>query len=93
MKEKDKFFEILKNEKYGLYPASTNAQLALNTISEYVLGEDYYVVDPIHNEQVNTILTHDILYKISKKYRKDFKKFKKESLKIKNFLSSICKQY
>ena len=48
MKEKDKFFEILKNEKYGLYPASTNAQLALNTISEYVLGEDYYVVDTMN---------------------------------------------
>ena len=48
MKEKDKFFLLLTNEKYGLYPASTNAQLALNTISEYVLGEDYYVVDTMN---------------------------------------------
>lgn len=77
MKEKDKFFKILRNEEHGLCPASTNAQLALNTISEYVLGENYHITEPIHNEQVNTILTHDILYKISKKYRKDFKKFKK----------------
>ena len=74
MNAREKFKQILDDESYGLYPAPTEAQLAVNVLIEYLLGEDWYVVDPIHNSQVNTVAVHEILLKYSKKYRKEWKR-------------------
>ena len=73
MSEKDKFQQILEDESRGLLPAPTEAQLAVNVLIEYLLGEDWYVVGPIHNTQVNTVAVHEILMKYSRKYRKERK--------------------
>ena len=58
--------------------SSRSAHLSLTHNSEalqdYLLGEEWYVVSPLSHEQVNTELVHDILYKFSKKYRKEYKK-------------------
>lgn len=43
---------------YGLKPIQ--AQDALNELCEYLLGEDYYVVDPLGPTQVNAIIVDDI---------------------------------
>lgn len=44
MSEKDKFQQILEDESHGLLPAPTEAQLAVNVLIEYLLGEDWYNV-------------------------------------------------
>lgn len=46
-------------------------------IIKYLLGEDWYVTDPISQEQVNEIALCEILKKYSKHFRKEFKKHKK----------------
>ena len=74
MTGKERLQQILDDESYGLYPAPTEAQLAVNVLIEYLLGEDWYVVDPIHNSQVNTVAVHEILMKYSRKYRKEQKR-------------------
>lgn len=73
-KPSEQFFEIIDDESYGILPAPTEAQLAVNVLQEYLLGEDYYIVDPLPNCQANTILVHDILLKYSRRYRKEWKR-------------------
>ena len=48
----------------------------MNILSEYLLGDDWYVSDPLGVGQVNTLMIDDILYKYSKRYRKEVKKYK-----------------
>lgn len=44
---------------------------------DYILGEDWYVVDPISQTQINEIALHEILEKCSKRYKKERKAFMK----------------
>lgn len=73
-KPSERFFEIIDDESYGILPAPTEAQLAVNVLQEYLLGEDYYIVDPLPNCQANTIIVHDILLLYSRRYRKEWKR-------------------
>lgn len=41
---------------------------------KYLLGEDWYVTDPLSQSQVNEIALDTILRKYSKKYRHELKK-------------------
>lgn len=74
MTDREKFRQILDDRSYGLFPAPTEAQLAVYVLIEYLLGEDWYVVDPMNSTQVNTIAVHEILMKHSRKYRKERKR-------------------
>lgn len=42
-------------------------------IIEYLLGEDWYVVDPLGRTQINEIALYKILKKYSKRYKKECK--------------------
>lgn len=42
-------------------------------IIDYLLGEDWYVVDPLWQTQINKIALYEILKKHSKRYRKECK--------------------
>ena len=42
-------------------------------IINYLLGEHWYVVDPLGQEQINEIALYEILEKYSKRYRKECK--------------------
>ena len=52
-------------------------------IIDYILGEDWYVVDPIGQTQINEIALHEILEKCSKRYRKERKVYHKAESKDK----------
>ena len=43
-----------------------SAQKAVDELCDYLLGEDYYIVDPLNNTQCNLIIVEDI----ERKYRK-----------------------
>lgn len=74
---KMKFIEILKDDSYGIYPAPTDAQLAIGVLCDYLLGEDWYIVDPIGVKQANTEIVDAILRAYSPKYNWDVYKEKK----------------
>lgn len=79
----NKGFEALKENicdtSYGLYPAPMKAQQALDILVSYLLGDDWYVVDPMSTEQANVCAIEQILDKYSKKWRKDWKHFEKSA--------------
>ena len=47
-------------------------------IIDYLLGKDWYVVDPLGQTQINEIALYEILEKYSKKYRKEHKIWRKK---------------
>lgn len=66
--------EECKKDKDNLLPPKLDDRQALLFLQNYLLGEDWYVVNPLSHEQCNCELVHDILYKYSKKYRNEYKK-------------------
>ena len=54
---------------------------ALEFLTDYLLGENWYVVGPISPKQVNTNIVHEILWKYSKQYRKEWKQYRKQKLR------------
>lgn len=70
------------NTSYGLCPAPMNAQEALDILTSYLLGDDWYVVTSMNTDQVNACIVEQILDKYSKKWKKDWKHFEKAALNI-----------
>lgn len=78
-----KLFEFLK-EKYdnredkdNMYGVGISDAEFRAFMIDYILGEDWYVVDPISQTQINEIALHKILEKCSKRYRKELKAYRK----------------
>ena len=46
-------------------------------IIDYLLGEDWYVVDPLGQTQINEIALYEILKKYSKRFKKECKSRKR----------------
>lgn len=76
-----KFTDWLKNDSIdcGIFSPPLEAQKAINFLKDYLLGEDWYVVDPISTQQVNTEIVFEILLKHSRAFRKEWKKYLKEN--------------
>jgi hypothetical protein len=47
-------------------------------IIDYLLGEDWYVTDPLGQTQINEIALYEILEKYSKRYRKEIKNYRRK---------------
>lgn len=85
MKAKDykynKGFKPLKENicttDYGLLPAPMEAQQALDILTSYLLGDDWYYAGSCNVEQCNAIVVEQILDKYSKKWRRDWDYFEK----------------
>ena len=79
----NKSFEDLKENIcdtfYGLCPAPMEAQLALNILTDYLLGEDWYIAGSMSVDQANACVVEQILDKYSKQWRKDWKNYEKET--------------
>ena len=75
----DHMRENIENTSCGIYPAPMDAQVAINVLADYLLGEDWYVVDPIGVKQVNAIVAEQILDRYCKQWRRDWKHYEKES--------------
>ena len=77
----NKGFEPMKENicttDYGLIPAPMDAQQALDILTSYLLGDDWYVVDSMSTEQCNAIVVEQILDKYSKKWQKDWDHYEK----------------
>ena len=50
---------------------------------KYLLGDDWYVVDPLGYSQTTQLALEDILFEYSKQFKKEYKQFKKEYKKSK----------
>lgn len=74
-------FEAMKDNicdtSCGLMPAPMDAQVALDILTSYLLGDDYYFAGSCNVEQGNAIVVEQILDKYSKKWRKDWDHYEK----------------
>ena len=77
------FTDWLENDSIdcGIMSPPMEAEKAISFLTDYLLGENWYVVDPISPKQVNTNRVHEILWKYSKQYRKEWKQYRKQKLR------------
>ena len=77
------FTDWLENDSIdcGIMSPPMEAEKALSFLTDYLLGENWYVVAPLSPKQVNTNIVHEILWKYSKQYRKEYKQYRKQKLR------------
>lgn len=59
IKETDKemqarILSLAKPIDCGILPPPMNAQVAMHELTKHLLGDDFYIVNPVSNEQGNT---------------------------------------
>ena len=65
----ERILKLAEPGDYGIFPPPMKAQVAVNELCRFFLGEDYWTIVN-NNEQVNT----EIVYEIESKYKKVNKK-------------------
>ena len=63
---RERVLSLAKDGDYGLMSPPMDAQVALNELCNHLLGENWYVVDPMSVEQINT----NIVYEIERRYKR-----------------------
>lgn len=66
--EKETIHRLLKltnGKDYGIFAPPMDAQVALIELCHHFLGEDWYSVNPVSQEQINT----EIVFEIERKYK------------------------
>lgn len=76
---KDKYEK--REDKDNILPPATDGQEGLCILYKHFLGEDWYVVDPLHPTQINTVAIAEILKRYpSGKFRRIQKERKRKCL-------------
>ena len=60
-----------REDKGNMYGVGISDAEFRRFIMHYLLGENWYVVDPLSQTEVNEIALYNILEKYSKRYRKE----------------------
>lgn len=66
-----------REDKDNIFPVGLTDEEFRRFTIDYLLGPDWYVVDPLSRDQVNEIALCDILDKYSKTYRMERKIWKR----------------
>lgn len=66
--------DFLQFKDGNLFPEGIDAQRALDILTEFFLGEDYYIAAPVNPQQANAIITDNIMNRFPRKYKKFCKK-------------------
>ena len=69
--------ESKREDKDNIYCTGITDKEFVYFIIKYLLGEDWYVVDPLGHEQINQIALEEILDSYSKKFRKELLCYKR----------------
>lgn len=76
-----------------MLPETMDAQKALQKLKDYLLGEDWYIVDPVGTLQANAIITDEILEKYSARYRYEKKHPEGKTIRIFGHIITIKKRW
>ena len=60
----ERLLKLTNGKDYGIFAPPMNAQVAVDELCRHLLGEDWYSVNPVSAEQINT----EIVYEIERKY-------------------------
>lgn len=62
----NRILELTDKKDYGMFSPPMKAQIAVNELCHFFLGDDWYSVNPINADQINT----EIVYEIECRYKK-----------------------
>lgn len=62
----ERLFKLTDQKDYGIFAPPMKAQIAVDELCRYLLGDDWYSLNPISVEQLNT----EIVYEIECRYKK-----------------------
>jgi hypothetical protein len=79
----ERIVELDKEYQCGFFNPPMSDRESMSFLRRYLLGEDWYSVNPLPQEQINTEIVHEILYKYSRRYRKEYKRHIKRKKKNK----------
>ena len=65
-----------REDKDNIFGVGISDKEFVDYIIEYLLGKDWYGVDPLGGNQINEIALYEILNKYSKQFRKEQRKRK-----------------
>lgn len=60
-----------REDKGNIFGVGITDAEFVHFVIEYLLGENWYVVDPLGKNQINEIALYEILEKYSKRYKKE----------------------
>lgn len=66
-----------REDKENIFPVGITDEEFIRFCIDYLLGEDWYVVDPLGRSQILENALSDILYKYSPRFRAEYKRHKK----------------
>ena len=75
--------------KGNIFPPPLESQMAIDFLKTYLLGEDWYTVNPINQEQINTEIVFEILFKYSKRFKREYKTMKQKQTMIEFFRKTL----
>lgn len=56
----ERISKLAKPGDYGIFPPPMEAQVAVNELCRFFLGENWYSINPLCNEQINTEIVYEI---------------------------------
>lgn len=65
-----------REDKDNIFGVGISDKEFIQFIIDYLLGEDWYVVDPLGHKQINEIALYKILERYSKRYKRERKRQK-----------------
>lgn len=66
----DRIIKLTDGKDYGILPPPIKAQTAVYELCRFILGDDWYSVNPLGAEQINTEIVYTIERKlINKNYK------------------------
>ena len=75
--------------KGNIFPPPLEPQMAIGFLKAYLLGEDRYTVNPLSQGQINTEIVFEILFKYSKRFKREYKTMKKKQKMIEFFRKTL----
>lgn len=66
-----------REDKDNIYCSGITEREFVHFIIKYLLGEDWYIVDPLGHNQIIQIALEEILNKYSKEFRKELSDYKR----------------
>ena len=73
--------ESKRKDKDNIYCVGITDREFVDFIITYLLGEDWYVADPLGHDQINQVALEEILDKYSKDFRKELSDCKRGVIK------------
>lgn len=66
----DRIIKLTDEKDYGIFPPPMEAQTTVDELCRFILGDDWYSVNPLGGEQINTEIVYTIERKlINKNYK------------------------